>query len=183
MRVDRRLALPLLAVLLVGCDRERRELDASPAPPPEPAAITTSDLHAGPGAPVEPKNAPWQDNRWAVSEGKRLFEWFNCAGCHAPGGGGGMGPPLIDREWIYGSAPANVYTTIVEGRPNGMPSFRDGIPPSEIWKIVAYVRTLGSLTPKDVWPARGDELAAIRRGGPRNDDAASRVVPVETARP
>ena len=37
-------------------------------------------------------------------QGKRLFSWYNCIGCHA-NGGGGIGPPLMDDEWIYGSRP------------------------------------------------------------------------------
>ena len=92
-----------------------------------------------------------------MNEGKRLFAWFNCVGCHAHGGGG-MGPPLIDERWIYGSAPENIYSTIVEGRPNGMPSFRGKIPDYQVWQLVAYVRALGGLAPKDAAPGRNDEM-------------------------
>ena len=38
-------------------------------------------------------------------------------------GGGGIGPPLMDDRWIYGSAPENIYASIVQGRPNGMPAW------------------------------------------------------------
>ena len=34
-----------------------------------------------------------------------------------------MGPPLMDDKWIYGYEPEQVFATIVEGRPNGMPAF------------------------------------------------------------
>jgi cytochrome c oxidase cbb3-type subunit 3 len=84
------------------------------------------------------------NSRHAINEGKRLYSWFNCVGCHA-NGGGGMGPPLIDATWIYGSTPANIYSSIMEGRPNGMPAFYGKIPEQEAWKIVAYVRSLGGL--------------------------------------
>ena len=57
-----------------------------------------------------------------------LFTSYNCVGCHGSGGGGGMGPPLKDHKWIYGADPANIFATIVEGRPNGMPSCRNKIP-------------------------------------------------------
>ena len=45
----------------------------------------------------------FEANAFHMNEGKRLFGWFNCAGCHA-NGGGGMGPPLMDEKWIYGSS-------------------------------------------------------------------------------
>ena len=34
-----------------------------------------------------------------------------------------MGPALIDRRWTYGSEPGDIYDTIVQVRPNGMPAF------------------------------------------------------------
>ena len=66
-----------------------------------------------------------------LAEGKRLFSQWNCSGCHA-NGGGGMGPPLMDRTWIYGSSPESVYSSIVRGRPNGMPSFSGRIPQHQL---------------------------------------------------
>ena len=47
-----------------------------------------------------------------------------------------MGPPLMDDKWIYGSAPENIYATIIQGRPNGMPSFAGKIPTQQVWQIV-----------------------------------------------
>jgi cytochrome c oxidase cbb3-type subunit 3 len=102
---------------------------------------------------------PYDNNAWAVSEGKRLYTWYNCVGCHA-NGGGGMGPPLMDDEWIYGSEPAQIHATIVEGRPNGMPSFGGKIPDQQIWQIVAYVRSLSGQLPKDVRSTRNDHMSA-----------------------
>ncbi len=84
---------------------------------------------------------PYQTNEEALREGKRLYNQFNCSGCHA-GGGGAIGPALMDEVWIYGSQPGNIYSTIVEGRPNGMPAFGGRIPEDKIWRIAAYVSTL-----------------------------------------
>src|SRR5881398_778286 len=42
----------------------------------------------------------YDDNAFAVNEGKRLYRWYNCNGCHA-NGGGGIGPALTDSEWRY----------------------------------------------------------------------------------
>ncbi len=92
-----------------------------------------------------------------MSEGKTLFEWFNCVGCHAHGGGA-IGPALMDEKWIYGASPQNLYDTIAEGRPNGMPAFGDKLSSDQIWKLVAYVRSLAGQTPKDASPSRSDHM-------------------------
>ena len=76
------------------------------------------------------------------ADGPRLYTWFNCAGCHGGKGGGGIGPPLADNDWIYGGQPENIFQTIVQGRPNGMPAFGSQIADAQLWKIVAFVRTL-----------------------------------------
>ena len=151
----------LCAALLLGaaaCEREHRDFHTIPPGAASETPVRTSALHAGPAS-VEPTGGPYQDNRWAIGEGKRLYEWMNCAGCHAPGGGGGIGPSLIDDEWIYSADPENVFDTIVKGRPQGMPSYSGRLGNSEVWKLVAYVRTLGGFTPSDAWPARGESMS------------------------
>ena len=78
-----------------------------------------------------------------LAEGKRLYGWYNCAGCHF--NGGGIGPPLMDDDWIYGSEPHNIADSIINGRPQGMPSYGGRIPAAHIAPIVAYVRSLSGL--------------------------------------
>ena len=51
----------------------------------------------------------------------------------------------MDDRWIYGSDPSNIFNTIVEGRPNGMPSFGSKIPRYQIWQLASYVRSLAGL--------------------------------------
>jgi cytochrome c oxidase cbb3-type subunit III len=152
--------LVLFFATLAGCEREERESRAQPAADESNVQVTVSGLQ--PGERPSPPALNLEDytqNAYQTGEGKRLFTWFNCSGCHA-NGGGGMGPPLMDDRWIYGSELQNIYATIVEGRPNGMPSFRRKIPDSQIWQIAAYVRALGGLAPKDVSPGRNDDLSA-----------------------
>lgn len=84
---------------------------------------------------------------------------MNCNGCHF-NGGGGIGPALMDDEWIYGSRIENIVQTIKEGRPNGMPSFRGKIPDDQIWQIAAYVRSMAGLVRKDAAPSRKDDISA-----------------------
>jgi len=87
---------------------------------------------------------PYTGKTDAIVAGRRLFNAFNCSGCHSGYAGGGMGPNLRDTVWIYGSSDADLYATISAGRPNGMPAWAGRIPPDQIWQIIAYIRTLGT---------------------------------------
>ena len=147
----------LLLLLTAACQREQRRFRESPPSAMPAALVRVSPLQPGPTYDSTHLGNVYQENAYAVSEGQRLFGWYNCAGCHA-NGGGGMGPPLIDDEWIYGSAPGQVYATIVQGRPNGMPSFGSRIPTPQVWMLVAYVRSLSGLTPSYTRSARADHM-------------------------
>lgn len=152
--------LVVACVVLAGCERERRPFHDSQPGAPALTAVTMNTVSPGAMAPAESTTAdrgPYGENAYALNDGKRLYELYNCSGCHAHGGGG-MGPPLMDAEWIYGSAPQNIYATIVEGRPNGMPSFRGRIPPNQLWELVAYVRSMSGQGSKAARPNRSDEM-------------------------
>jgi cytochrome c oxidase cbb3-type subunit 3 len=145
-------------MLMAACSREDRILRQAPSSAYTLNTVQVSGINPGanPMNPVQPPNI-YRESAYAVSEGQRLYEQYNCVGCHAHGGGG-MGPPLMDNYWIYGSEPQNIFTTIMQGRPNGMPSFRNRIPEYQAWEIAAYVRSLSGLLPKDVAPSRTDEM-------------------------
>src|SRR5690606_15804703 len=96
----------------------------------------------------------------AVAAGERHFAAFNCGGCHAPLGGGGMGPPLSDDAWIYGSEPAQIYLSILHGRPDGMPAWSSMLPRRTIWELVSYIETLAEI--QDPTAARGSDSLEVR---------------------
>jgi cytochrome c oxidase cbb3-type subunit 3 len=149
-----------MVLLLAGaaaCEREERRFRETP-----PGSVPGGQLRISalqPGVPVDTTHVanPYENNAYAVSEGQRLFGWYNCSGCHA-NGGGGMGPPLMDDKWIYGSAPENIFATILQGRPNGMPSFAGRVPTPQVWQLVAYVRSLSGLTPAAARSSRSDHM-------------------------
>jgi len=149
-----RIAAALLVLACGGCEREARRFDDSP-PPARP--VTMSELGPGPRTMASTMRNPYEGNAWAISQGKRLFSQFNCVGCHGQGGGA-IGPPLMDDEWIYGSEPENVFATIAQGRPNGMPAFGGKLNSQQIWQLVGYVQSLGGLIRKDVAPGRDDHM-------------------------
>jgi cytochrome c oxidase cbb3-type subunit 3 len=77
----------------------------------------------------------------AIEAGHALFGKMNCAGCHAYDLTGGMGPDLTDPSWQYGGKPGEVYHTIAEGTPRGMPGWKDKMTADEIWQVVAYIQS------------------------------------------
>jgi cytochrome c oxidase cbb3-type subunit 3 len=176
IRPRRVLGAALLCALLslTGCHdearRPRERAEASQLPWPDapqtslPGPLFTQAVLDMKHLPALELAAIYTNNVWAVSEGQRLFRWYNCAGCHARGGGG-MGPPLMDAHWLYGDRPEDVFVTIVGGRPNGMPAYGARVSAAQIWQLVAYVRSLGGGVPKSMQSPRADD--ASRRLDPR----------------
>lgn len=130
-------------VALAACGAERRPDDRVVVPGAERAHVSTTELAAGPPRQAPDLANPYEGNIYAIDDGERLYTWFNCHGCHGAIGGGSIGPPLRDRDWIYGSSPLQVRASIIEGRPNGMPAFGGRIPDEPLWKLVAFVRAMG----------------------------------------
>lgn len=134
-------------LLLAACSQgAAQDANAGPpiAPPIKDQAVITSAFSPGLTHSVvttDPRAAPYYDNAEAVNTGMRLYSQYNCSGCHS-NGGGGMGPSLMDDEWIYGGRLEQIHETLVEGRPNGMPSWGGKIPDEQLWQIAAYVRSM-----------------------------------------
>jgi len=173
-----RLCVSLLLCLLCfsACKREQRQFTTPPATFKS-YDVTMSDIRPGVGGLPTPVQNPSDQRAYDTNEGKRLFTQYNCSGCHF-NGGGGIGPPLMDEKWIYGDRPENIYSTIVEGRPNGMPSFRHKIPDSQVQQLVAYVRSMSGQLRKDVAPTRNDSMNAHR-----SEERTKRERPIQTTAP
>ena len=134
----------LPAALLLGCGGREEAPAPSASWLAEPlAAVRTSAIVAGPPQEAPEIANPYADDPGALAQGRQLYNSFNCAGCHGGAGGGGMGPPLADEDWIYGNSDAQIYATIVQGRPNGMPAFGPALSGEAVWKLAAYVKSLG----------------------------------------
>lgn len=145
-------------LITAACQRERR--DVRPVPTRLVIlgnAASESLLKPGGAQTVNTPVNPYEGNAYGISEGQRLFGWYNCVGCHSHGGGG-IGPPLIKDVWTYGNEPANLFDTIVKGRPNGMPSWGARIPEYQVWQLVTYVRSLNNLEPQSATSKRTDEI-------------------------
>jgi cytochrome c oxidase cbb3-type subunit 3 len=157
------LAIAAAVSLLAACKREIRDIRPDPAGTETPLTNAMVELSAGGGAPVRTRKQKGEDypkNAYQLAQGKTLFKQMNCSGCHS-NGGGGMGPALIDDEWIYGSSIENIVATIREGRPNGMPSYRGKVTDDQIWQIAAYVLSMGGKVPSAAAPSRDDSMSNL----------------------
>lgn len=122
-----------VAVVLAGCKsgEQKDEGKASAA-----AKVT---LPTDPAA-----GNPFAKSEDAVLEGRKIYLKYGCAGCHGMGGGGGMGKPLIDDEWRFGSDDATLFKLIRGEIPNQtMPNvIGKTMTDEEIWKVLTYVRSV-----------------------------------------
>jgi cytochrome c oxidase cbb3-type subunit III len=143
----------------LGCEREQRRLEGVAPPTASRDVQTSSPLDPAGAAPLatRPVKHYYEHNAYSMSQGKRLYTWFNCTGCHAQGGGG-IGPALMDRTWRYGSDLASIAASIAEGRPNGMPAFGGKLTHDQLMQLAAYVRSLAGLVPMAAAPGRSDSM-------------------------
>jgi cytochrome c oxidase cbb3-type subunit III len=155
------LILGAAAVALSACDREERHSRSKPIGETVPAGQSPDTIWPGGSepAPLDARAKLYDNNAPAISQGQQLYTQMNCVGCHFHGGGG-MGPPLMDDEWRYGGRIDQIATTIAEGRPNGMPSWRDKLTEDQIWDLAAYVRSLSGLPSKDAVSSRSESMSA-----------------------
>ena len=151
----------VLAVALLGavaaCEREDRRFKELPAAANRETGVRVSSLEPGMAQQQAEVKSPYQENAWGIGEGKRLYSAYNCAACHGVNGGGAIGPPLMDDKWIYGAKPDQIYATISQGRPDGMPSFGGHLPTQQIWQLVAYVQAMSGQVKATTAPGRNDD--------------------------
>ena len=72
---------------------------------------------------------------------------FSCSICHGQDGKGmqALGAPnLTDKTWLYGSSEAKIVETIVGGRQNQMPAWKEFLGDAKIHLLSAYVLSLSS---------------------------------------
>jgi cytochrome c oxidase cbb3-type subunit 3 len=140
-----------LLCLLSACEGGSTPPPASNLPPPGEVAAVPLGQPAGevdtPVASALSTANPYAGNPQAVVDGKALYIKMNCATCHAYTGKGNMGPDLTDAYWRYGGLPIQIYQSIHDGRPQGMPAWGNALPPQEIWKLVAYIQSFGGSVP------------------------------------
>ena len=95
--------------------------------------------------------------------GRQLYVKLNCADCHGFTAEGAMGPSLVDKFWRYGGTPAQIFKSIYEGRPKGMPAWGAALSANDVWQLVAYIESLGGTFPSSEYQAavQGDRTGDL----------------------
>ena len=136
-----RVLVPVAALL--ACEQDRDEgVGAASALPP--VGMQAVGPQPGPDRVLPRTENPYEDDLAAAVQGRRLFRWYNCEGCHGGRAGGGMGPSLRDADWLYGAGSQEIFNSIAHGRSNGMPSWGTKIPAAQIWLLVSYIESLNT---------------------------------------
>jgi cytochrome c oxidase cbb3-type subunit III len=79
-----------------------------------------------------------------AAAGKVVYE-TNCAACHGPELGGGIGPALNDGVWLHGGSDAEVVNTIATGvAAKGMPAWGPILGQERVNQVAAYILSLQS---------------------------------------
>ena len=133
-------------MLACGLPWTDRPLAQSRSTEEAPLQVTLTRIVPGGGEPA-PESSAGNDHAGkqdGIAAGGQLHLTPNCVDWHVHGGGG-MGPPLVDDEWIYGSSSDDIVSTLREGRPAGMPASRGYVPDAQFWQIAAYVQSLSDL--------------------------------------
>lgn len=164
------------AGLTAGCQREARVYRNDP---PISAALDEIALAPGGigGAPPDvyvAQSRPSESNAYSLSTGKQLYGWFGCRQCHSDGEGA-SGPAFVDGWWRYGPDIVSIFSSIRDGRPGGMPSFKNKLTTDQIWLLAGYIQTIGAYAAVTGAPGRNDE----KQTRPAENRAPARQAPVE----
>ena len=104
---------------------------------------------------------PYEGDPGAVRAGAALYA-ARCADCHGPDAKGNRGPDLT-QLWTAGANDERVFAVLRAGVAGSImpPSLA---PDSELWAIVAHLRSIGTVPPLETSgdPARGAEVFAAQ---------------------
>jgi alcohol dehydrogenase (cytochrome c) len=121
-------------------------------------ALSTGVMFAQLAAPV---TNPLAGSATAVAEGRGLYNKV-CQSCHgvAGEGAGDRGPALTRVPLVHGSSDGDLFRTIRAGVPGTEMAASAGLSDTQIWQLVAYLRTLRAGVADAPAPAAAGDAAA-----------------------
>lgn len=127
-----RISLACAVLALAGCNSSKND-----------GANSEAHAKAAPAA-KQVEGNPYATSVEAVIEGRKLYLKYGCAGCHGLGGGGGMGKPIIDEQWVFGGDDKTLFKLLRGEIPQQtMPNtIGKAMSDEEVWKTLVYVRSL-----------------------------------------
>lgn len=104
-------------------------------------------------ASADPDKNPYTGDPAAIEQGRKLWRKTGCYSCHGGVAEGGVGPSLIDDDWVYVPTDKTLYKTIAQGRSGTvMVGWSKELDRDQIWKVIAYIRSLYKGDPdKIIW--------------------------------
>src|SRR3954463_12756641 len=106
------------------------------------AAVPLAATVIGARQATTPTTNPLTGDAAAVAVGHDLYAQI-CQACHGPGAQGtDRGPGLATSALLHGNADADLFRTVRNGVPGTQMAGFAALTDSDIWRIVAYVRTL-----------------------------------------
>lgn len=119
--------------------------------------------------PIDESNVEFSNDPAVIDTGKAVFI-KNCVACHAPDGGGLVGPNLTDKYWIHGGSIRDIFKTIKYGVPaKGMITWQPVLSPEQIRDVACYILTLQGTTPANPKAPEGE----LYQPGKEKSDASS----------
>jgi mxaJ protein len=136
--------IPASTSARAGQNPDPAQQPTQPSQPAPDAAPQPADPAAAPAAdPAIKKLNPYAGNAEMIAEGRKLYFQVGCQGCHGGGGGGGMAASLIDDSWKFGSDDETLFKLIKGQIPQQtMPVVYSSLPDENVWKMLAFIRTV-----------------------------------------
>jgi len=93
-----------------------------------------------------------------LAAGKAVY-MQNCVACHAPDGGGTVGPNLTDEFWIHGGTVNNIFKTIKYGVPEkGMIAWEKTLTAKQTSDVSNFILSLKGTKPANPKEPQGDKM-------------------------
>jgi len=111
-----------------------------------------------------------------IAAGKALYTQ-SCVACHAPDGGGGIGPNLTDNYWIHGGKLSEIYKTIKIGYPEkGMQSWQSMYSPVQMRNLASFVQSLKGAKTANPKEPQGDLMQEEAAANAPTDSSSAKAV-------
>lgn len=114
------------------------------------AALVVAFNLASPASAEDDQN-PYTGDLTAIEQGQQLWADTGCYSCHGETAEGAVGPDLTDDLWVYRPTDKTLFRAIAKGRSGtNMVGWSSSLAPDEIWKLIAYIRSLYKGDPKKI---------------------------------
>lgn len=96
---------------------------------------------------IDENSVEYLGNPADLAAGKAIYDG-NCMACHAPDGGGGVGPNFTDEYWIHGGSISDIFKVVKYGVPTkGMIAWESQLSPLQMAQVSSYLQDFVGAVP------------------------------------